>query len=78
MSAQSFVNALIGLCRDHQRGAVRRRGSGITHRHVKPVSAQVVEDMLERGYFRPEEAQVFGDALEMLLQSTDPKRKKDE
>jgi hypothetical protein len=75
MSTQSFVNALIGLAREYK---MKSRRAMKSKRPMGPPAfgADITEQMVESGYFNAIDAQVFGDAVEVVLQSSDPRREK--
>ena len=84
MSTRSFVNALIGLAREYKtaerRAAMwdkRAEKKGMTSRRGPPAFGHDITEMMkEDGYFTPASAEVFGDAIESLLQSSTPRRTK--
>lgn len=84
MSTRSFVNALIGLAREHKKAerrainfnlAAEKRGA-ISRKHMPHFGHTIAVMMQEHGYFTQANAEVFGDAIESLLQSSTPERPK--
>lgn len=73
MSIQSTSNNLIALAREWH---LRHRGKSwkARRRGALPLSRELVEDLLSTGYFDEAAARVFGDALEVLLQTSHPAR----
>jgi len=74
VSASSFVNALIGLARDHKRKQnflKKRPGANILAEWHK-----VHHAMVQSGYFKQDEIEQFATALKDLFQTSDPRRKK--
>lgn len=87
MSTASFVDALIGLAREHKkrersadaldkRAAARGKISAIAPLYRNAFGRDVADRLADSGYFHPASAAVFGDALEELLQNSTPARKK--
>lgn len=84
MSTTTFVNALIGLAREFK--MAERRATAFNKRTAqngRPArigpphfGRDVTQQLLEGGYFPKAEATVFGDALQGLLEASDPRRKK--
>ena len=82
MSTGTFVNALIGLAREYK--TVERRAIVFNKRTAKNgrparigpphFGHDVTLQLLEDGYFTKAEATVFGDALQGLLEASDPRR----
>lgn len=77
MSTQTFVNALIGLMREHKKleRRVAKHPNSSWAMRFKPLGLEVTEDMVSTGYFDPKSSAVFGDAIEEILRSCDVKRK---
>ena len=84
MSTHTFVDALIGLAREYktaQRRVLRFNKNNevrLRPRRDPPPAFghEVSARMVETGYFAKAEAEVFGDALQGLLEASDPRRKK--
>lgn len=106
MSTRSFVDALIGLAREHKRAeraiaarlARQKKSCGprgpcqrapncmwvdghpgkcrSSHTGSPTFGHDITKMMKGNGYFTAASAEVFGDAIEELLQSSTPERKK--
>ncbi len=73
MTTRSVADQLLGLAREYHLN--RTENLGQRHRPAKgPLLArEVQEHLIKSGYFRPESVAVFADALEVLLQTAQPK-----
>lgn len=76
MSTRTFVNALIGLCRESKKNDRRHQRRGTLPEHT--FGAEVVQEMLESGYFDQKVAKAFGVALNNIIQTSDTRRKKND
>ncbi len=86
MSTNSFTDALIGLAREHKqkerqsitmgKRAVKLSKPKLAERFPPPtLGHEVTQLLIGSGYFEKASAEVFGDALEALLQNSTPTRK---
>lgn len=69
MSTYTFVDQLIGLAREYKKA--ERRAIKF-NRPIPVFGYEVAESMIDSGYFDEESARVFGDALEAVIQASDP------
>lgn len=70
MSTRTFVNQLIGLAREYKKAVKRAQ-----KRKNWPFPAfghEISEFMIESGYFEKKDAKILGDAIEVVLQSSNP------
>lgn len=78
MSTQTFVNALIGLAREHKT-AERRLAKRFSTKHpngaLPQFGAEIADYMADSGYFHDVDVNAFGEAVDRILYSSDPRRK---
>lgn len=76
MSTGTFVDQLIGLAREYKKHvrwqAKAAKNPKLRQRPLPAFGQEVAEYMVASGYFPKNDARVFGDALQLVLETSDP------